>query len=98
MENNTPTPWEIRPGHANQIQRANAPPGMGKAIAACADDHDAAHIVKCVNVHDDLAKVLKLSTNVLETMHAIEADDDARRMLGDLIMANRAVLEKAGAA
>ena len=111
MENkHTPTPWiDIKAcDYAGESWIEIEVPRSEKEIRDSIYKHtsqdvhalpgDMPYAIKCVNVHDDLAKVLKLSTNVLETMHAIEADDDARRMLGELIMANRAVLEKAGAA
>lgn len=58
--NHTPTPWDqlndvftIEDGYFSMIQTPD------KCIANVFDEANAAHIVKCVNMHDDLVGALK---------------------------------------
>lgn len=86
----TPTPWEIRPAHDNQIQRANPPAGMGKAIAACAHNYDAEFIVRAANCHDELVKQL-------QDMYDFIIDRDFADEESDGMKQAAAILAKAGA-
>jgi hypothetical protein len=92
----TPTPWQIRQtrGHnPRHIERAGAPEGMGKAIAACSEEHDAAFIVRACNSHDDLVDLVKKLTARL----AVGVEEHFTSYVGDekLVAEGRKALAKA---
>ena len=51
MSKHTPTPWK------HELDNRISSDGM--IFVKCFDDNDAAHIVKCVNAHDELVAALE---------------------------------------
>lgn len=78
----TPTPWHVGKKYPSDVY-SKSETLIGGTLVARSTIDDAAHIVKCVNCHDDLLEALKLCAAVCagETMHKmglIEALEQAR--------------------
>lgn len=89
MTNHTPTPWEI--SEYEQVMAGSEtvlvsgfalPTGPCKLPHAIGRDN-AAHIVKCVNLHDALVNALKAARNKAERIN--EDDDDAYNLSCDIV-------------
>lgn len=98
----TPTPWKVYQFGGVQVGQEDT----GEAICSMwGDKHEgeanAAHIVKCVNMHDELVEVLKEAGDVIESYYRSTGIDlgDASNMpfYGDTIRKVDEALKKAGA-
>jgi N-dimethylarginine dimethylaminohydrolase len=98
----TPTPWDKlngvftpEDGYFSMIQTPD------KCIANVFEEANAAHIVKCVNMHDELVEALKEAGDVIESYHKSTGIDlgDASNMpfYKDTMNTIDETLKKAGA-
>lgn len=77
MSKHTPTPWESQNnvifGDVDNPEHDGDSPYIGKLEGQLEDDNkaNAAHIVKCVNVHDELLEALK---GLLDELSSEEMD------------------------
>jgi hypothetical protein len=85
----TPTPWQVI-----TVRGATQVSGNGKIIASIVQpaEANAAHIVRCVNAHDELVAALQLAQKVLD---ALALDDDCTEGQPEAAHAVRAALAKA---
>jgi hypothetical protein len=96
--NHTPTPWENQDGisifSADDHEIANTSRRHLSNAEACAN---AAHIVRCVNAHDELVAALEAVADAIYEYGNTDVDDIARAQWSKVIDAGhaaRAALEK----
>lgn len=103
----TPTPWKVEHGHMQQNigirywQITDGQDAICNNQFCCAEDSEAnaAHIVKCVNMHDELVEVLELARRDLADWIKATEDDDNWLLWDTRMIINRIreTLKKAGA-
>lgn len=104
----TPTPWRVDDTKIEHccIQSAiikDVPQGDGMysqdymLVAECYDAEEAAHIVKCVNMHDELVEALDAIGNLTRATVLRDTAGSAVNRLNMAIDMARATLKKAGA-
>lgn len=60
--NHTPTPWNVGLKDINQLIRVHGPDGPKETIARVSLPDDAAFIVRAVNCHEELVRMVKALT------------------------------------
>lgn len=87
----TPTPWEVVVAPSGTPDITDAKGQVVAAVFGGKADSNAAHIVKCVNMHDELLERLR------ELMELTEDPENDADECESVFVAARETLKKAGA-